>query len=66
MDWKTQCFKDGHIGGWPGGVAVKFACSILVARGSLVRIPGVDTALLGKPCCDRHPTYKGEEDGHGC
>ena len=20
----------------------------------------------GKPCCGRHPTYKVEEDGHGC
>ena len=19
-----------------------------------------------KPCCGRHPTYKVEEDGHGC
>ena len=23
-------------------------------------------ALLGKPCSGRHPTYKVEEDGHGC
>ena len=23
-------------------------------------------ALLVKTCCDRHPTYKVEEDGHGC
>ena len=23
-------------------------------------------ALLGKPCCGRHLTYKVEEDGHGC
>ena len=23
-------------------------------------------ALLIKPCCGRHPTYKVEEDGHGC
>ena len=27
---------------------------------------GVDMALLGKPCCGRRPTYKVEEDGHGC
>ena len=27
----------------------------------------VDMAPLGKkPCCGRHPTYKVEEDGHGC
>ena len=23
-------------------------------------------APLSKPCCGRHPTYKVEEDGHGC
>ena len=23
-------------------------------------------ALLDKPCCGRHPTYKVEENGHGC
>ena len=50
--------------GRPGGTAVKFACSTLVAWGSLVQIPGVDMALLGKPCFDRHPTYKVEDDGH--
>ena len=25
-----------------------------------------DMAPLGKPCCGRRPTYKIEEDGHGC
>ena len=28
--------------------------------------PGADVALLGMPCCGRRPTYKVEEDGHGC
>ena len=23
-------------------------------------------APLVRPCCGRHPTYKAEEDGHGC
>ena len=45
---------------------VKFACSALAARGSPVWIPGVDMALLVKPCCGRCPTYKVEEDGHRC
>ena len=54
--------------GRPGGIAVKFthSRSALTARGSQVRIPGTDVAPLGKPCCGKHPTYKAEEDGHGC
>ena len=52
--------------GWPGGAAVKFAHLASVAWGSPVRIPGADMALLEKPCCGRGPTYKVEEDGHGC
>ena len=49
------------VRGWPGGTVVKFARYASVARGSPVRIP-----LLGKPCCGRRPTYKLEEDEHGC
>ena len=45
---------------------VKGARSASVARVSPVRIPGADMALLARPCCGRHPTYKVEEDGHGC
>ena len=45
---------------------VKCARSSLVAWSSPVQIPGVDMALLGKPCCGRHPTYKVEEDGYRC
>ena len=52
--------------GWPGGTAVKCACSALAAQGLPVQIPGADITLLGTPCCGRHPTYKVEEDGHGC
>ena len=40
--------------------------SASAAQGSPIRIPGVDMAPLGKPCCGRRPTYKVEEDGHGC
>ena len=57
-------YKNLNSRGWPGGAAVKFAHFTSVAQGSLVRIPGVDMALLGKPCCGRRPTYKVEEDGH--
>ena len=28
--------------------------------------PGCGHALIGTPCCGRRPTYKVEEDGHGC
>ena len=49
-----------------GSAAVKFTHSALAARGLSIWIPGADMALLGKPCCGRHPTYKVEEDGHGC
>ena len=47
--------------GGPRGTAVKCAHSALAARGSPVWIPDVDMALIGKPCCGRHPTYKVEE-----
>ena len=50
----------------PGGAAVKCTHSTLVAWGSPLRILGADMALRGKPFCGRHPTYKVEEDGHGC
>ena len=52
--------------GGPGGAAVKFAHSVSAAQGSPVQILHADMAPLGKPCCGRHPTYKVEEDGHGC
>ena len=63
---RTTLLKETLDRGQPGVAAVKFTHSALAARGSLVRIPGADMTLLGMPCCGRHPTYKGEEDGHRC
>ena len=37
-----------------------------MAPGSPVRIPGVDMAQLGGPCCGRCPTCEVEVDGHRC
>ena len=51
---------------WTGDAAVKCTCSSSAAWGSLVLIPGAVMALLDKPCCRRHPTYKVEEYGHRC
>ena len=61
-------FQSGKskVRGQPGGAVVKFAHSALVACGSPVRIPGADMALPVKPCCGGRPTYKVEENGHGC
>ena len=61
--WSAYKCKDW---GWPSGAAVKWAVSASVARGSPVQMPSADMALLGTPCCGRRPTYKVEEDGHGC
>ena len=63
---EAQLFHRKRVGGRPGGAVVKFARSALAAQGLPARIPGVDMAPLDKPCCGRRPTYKVEEDGHGC
>ena len=60
----TTSFKAHQ--GRPRGSVLKCTHSALVAWGLQVWIPGADMTLLGKPCCGKRPTYKVEEDGHGC
>ena len=61
-----HCEARSWVKARPSGTAVKCAHSASAARSSLVQIPGADMTLLAKPYCGRHPTYKVEEDGHGC
>ena len=64
--FSLQCMINSYFGGRPGGTVIKFARSASAAWGPPVRILGADMAPLGKPCCGGRPTYKVEEDGHGC
>ena len=61
-----KSFKNFSFKVLSSGAVVKCARSALAAGGSPVGIRGVDMALLGKSCHGRCPTYKIEEDGHGC
>ena len=63
---EIQGDRDRQGWGQPGAIAVKFACSALAARGSLVRILGADLRTAHQAMLWRRPTYKVEEDGHGC
>ena len=65
---RSSSFLIKNIKYWgrPSGAVVKCTYSTLAAWGSPVRIPGADTAPFGMPCCGRHPTYRVEENGHGC
>ena len=64
--WMCGVSKSQVCRGPAGGALVKFAHSASAAQGLPVWIPGTDLAPLVKPCCGRRPTYKVEEDGHGC
>ena len=57
--------EKSESGVWRGGVVFKFAHSTSAAQGLQVRIPGVDPALLIKPCSGSVP-HKMEGDWHKC
>ena len=51
---------------YEGGVAVNFTHSTLAAQSLPVRIPDTDPHTAYQAMLWQHPTYKIEEDGHGC
>ena len=61
-----MCYRILRVIGTGAGLVVQGLSSHVPAREAQVRIPFSDMALVGKPCCGRRPTYKVEEDGHGC
>ena len=61
-----KIFQEIQYRGRAGGTGIKCPHSAFGARGLPVRISVMDMAPCGKPCCGRRPTYKMEEDGHGC
>ena len=65
-DIEQTRFKKDFLSGQPSGVAVKFVFSTSVVLGSLVRIPATDIRTTYQAMQWQHPTYKAEEDGHGC
>ena len=62
----NNCTKNVKFQGQLSGAVVKFVRSGLVAQGSLVRIPGADLHTTYQAMLCSSPTYKVEEDGHGC
>ena len=53
--------------GLPAGAVVKSHVLLLGGLGFPSSDPGCGHGTTWqKPCCGRHPTYKVEEDGHGC
>ena len=59
-------YLKGVDGFWSGGVVVEFTHSTSVAWGSCIRILGVDLPTAHQAMLWPCPTYKTEEDGHGC
>ena len=64
----TGANKKADFRGWPGGVVVKFMHSALLQQPRVHHFGSQawTYASLVNPSYGRHPTYKVEEDGHGC
>ena len=58
--------KHVHLGGQPGGIVFKIACSTSVVWGSWVQIPGTDLQATYQAILWWSPTYKMGEDWHRC
>ena len=59
--------KNNQLRGWPGCLVVKFAHSTpLAALSSWVQIPGTELHTAHQAMLWCHPTYKIQEDWHGC
>ena len=64
----TMLIKEKQQGGQPGGTAQRLSLHAPLKRPRVgwFRSWVLNYPPLVKPCCGRRPTYKVEEDGHGC
>ena len=67
MTFLKNILHKNSMGASPVAQRLSAHIALFSGPGSQVQILNADVALLGKkPCCGRRPTYKIEEDGHGC
>ena len=65
-EYNKIVYKKLHVGAGPVAQWLSAQVPLLVGPGFTCSDSGADMAPLGTPCCGRRPTYKVEEDGHGC
>ena len=66
--WENKYWNDfkKFFWGQPRGIDIKFMHSSSAARGSWIQIPGMDLHTTHQAMLRQCPTYKTEEDWHGC